>query len=299
MLTRGALALLAAVAVLRGSSYLPTQIARDAFSPAFVVAVEIVLTVLVAGAFAAARGQVHAALRVIQDRPWPSLGLATALTGAPLLFVALAITDVSTGMAAILVAPAPIFGLAIGVIVGERLPWYAVVGALVGFAGVVIATGGGNAQSVTAVLALLAASAGYAAGARAIRTWFADVRFEAVALAASLPVLPLAVPLGVLGLPSAAPSAGAISALTLLGLANIGLGLVVWCALVRRAGAATALLVTYLNPPVAMLLAAALAGEALSSGEALGLVVVFAGIAMTSGALKLPRLAWTTSTSES
>ena len=39
MLTRGALALLAAVAVLRGSSYLPTQIAREAFSPAFVVAV--------------------------------------------------------------------------------------------------------------------------------------------------------------------------------------------------------------------------------------------------------------------
>ena len=46
-------------------------------------------------------------------------------------------------------------------------------------------------------------------------------------------------------------------------------------------------------------LAALVAGETLSAGELIGLVVVFAGIAMTSGAFKLPRLAWTTSTSES
>jgi drug/metabolite transporter (DMT)-like permease len=299
MLTRGALALLAAVAVLRGSSYLPTQIAREAFSPAFVVAVEILLTVLVVWALAVARGHGRAALRVILERPWPSLALATALTAAPLLLIALAIANVSTGMAAILVAPAPIFGLALGVVLGERMPWRAVAGAFVGFAGVVIATGGGNAGSVAAVLALLGASAGYAVGARAIRAWFADAAPEAVALAASLPALPLAVVLGIVGLPATVPDAGTVSALVVLGAANMGLGLVLWCALVRRAGAETALLVTYLNPPVALVLAALVAGEALSAGELIGLVVVFAGIAMTSGAVKLPRLAWTTSTSES
>ena len=299
MLTRGALALLAAVALLRGSSYLPTQIAREAFSPAFVVAVEIALTVLVVWTLAALRGHGRAALRVIIERPWQSVTLATALTAAPLLLIALAIANVSTGMAAILVAPAPIFGLALGVVLGERMPWQAVAGAFVGFAGVVIATGGGNAGSVGAVLALLGASAGYAVGARAIRAWFADAAPEAVALAASLPALPLAVILGIVGLPATVPDAGAVSALVLLGAANMGLGLVLWCALVRRAGAETALLVTYLNPPVALVLAALVAGEALSAGELIGLVVVFAGIAMTSGAFKLPRLAWTTSTSES
>ena len=116
---------------------------------------------------------------------------------------------------------------------------------------------------------------------------------------ASLPALPLAVILGIVGLPATVPDAGAVSALAVLGAANMGLGLVLWCALVRRAGAETALLVTYLNPPVALVLAALVAGEALSAGELIGLVVVFAGIAMTSGAFKLPRLAWTTSTSES
>ncbi len=303
MLTRSALVLLAAVALLRGSSYLPTQFARETFSPAFIAAAEIALTVLVVWAFALARGQARTGLRVIAERPWPSLALAGALTALPLLFVALAIAHVSTGMAAILVAPAPIFGLALGAIAGERLPWRAVAGAAVGFAGVVIATGGGNAESLAAVLALLAASACYAIGARGIRAWFADVRPEAVALAASLPALPLVPVLALGGMPQALPGAGAATALVVLGAANIGLGLVLWCALVRSAGAATALLVTYLNPPVALVLATLVAGEALSAGEVLGLVVVFAGIAMTTGAVNLPalrhRLAWTTSTTES
>ena len=116
------------------------------------------------------------------------------------------------------------------------------------------------------MLALLGASGGYAVGARAIRAWFADAAPEAVALAASLPALPLAVILGIVGgLPGRGPRwAGAVSALAVLGAANMGLGLVLWCALVRRAGAETALLVTYLNPPVALVLAALVAGEALS-----------------------------------
>ena len=114
MLTRGAALLLLAVALLRGSSYLPTQFAREAFSPAFIVAAEVLLTVLVAWSFAAWRGQTRVALRMVAERPLQSLGLAVALTGAPLAFVALAIADVSTGMAAILVAPAPIFGLVFG-----------------------------------------------------------------------------------------------------------------------------------------------------------------------------------------
>jgi drug/metabolite transporter (DMT)-like permease len=296
--------LLAAVALLRGSSYLPTQTARDGFSPTFIVAVEILLTVLVAWGFAALRGQTRAALKVIAARPGPSLVLAATLTAVPLVLIALAIAEVSTGMAAILVAPAPIFGLAIGVVVGERLPLRCVVGALVGFAGVVVATGGGSAGSLAAVLALLGASACYAIGARSIRTWFGDTEPEAVALAASVPALPLAgVLLALGGVPDAAPAAGPIVSLVILGAANIGLGLVLWCALVKNAGAETALLVTYANPPVAMLLAAVVAGEVLSARELLGLVVVFAGIAMTTGTLRLPalrsRFTWTTSTSES
>lgn len=303
MLSRTALVLLAAVALLRGSSYLPTQVAREGFSVASLIAVEILLTVLVAWGFATARGQLRQALRVIAARPAPSLVLAAALTAVPLTLVALAITDVSTGMAAILVAPAPIFGLAFGVLAGERLPLAAVVGALVGFAGVVVATGGGSAGSLTAVLALLGASASYAVGARSIRAWFADVRPEAIALAASLPALPVGVVLALVDAPSAVPAAGPIVSVIVLGALNIGLGLVLWCALVRSAGAATALLVTYANPPVAMLLAAVVAGEVLTLRELLGLVVVFAGIAMTTSAPRLPalraRLTWTPSTSES
>lgn len=303
MLSRSALALLAAVALLRGSSYLPTQVAREGFTPASLIAVEILLTVLVAWVYAAARGQLRQALRVIAARPAPSLVLAATLTAVPLTLVALAITDVSTGMAAILVAPAPIFGLAFGVLAGERLPWSCVVGALVGFAGVVVATGGGSAGSLVAVLALLGASACYALGARSIRLWFADVRPEGVALAASLPALPVGLVLAFADVPDAVPSAGPVASLAVLGALNIGLGLVLWCGLVRSAGAETALLVTYANPPVAMLLAALVAGEALTLRELLGLVVVFAGIAMTTQALRLPALrsrpTWTTSTSES
>lgn len=303
MLTRGALLLLAAVALLRGSSYLPTQVAREAFSPAFVVAVEILLTVVVAWSFAAARGQVRAALRVIAERPLASLALTATLSAVPLLLIALAIAGVSTGMAAILVAPAPIFGLALGALAGDRLSWRAVAGAGVGFLGVVIATGGGNAGSVLAVLALLAASACYALGARTIQASFGGVRFEAVALAASLPALPLALLLGIAGAPQAMPDAGPVAALVALGVGSMGFGLVLWAALVRSAGPQAALLVTYLNPPVAMMLAAVLAGEILSAGELLGLVVVFAGIAMTTGTIRLPalrsRFTWTTSTSES
>ena len=223
---------------------------------------------------------------------------ATALTAAPLLLIALAIANVSTGMAAILVAPAPIFGLALGVVLGERMPWQAVAGAFVGFAGVVIATGGGNAGSVGAVLALLGASAGYAVGARAIRAWFADAAPEAVALAASLPALPLAVILGIVGLPPRSRMPGRCPARG-PGRREHGPGprAVVRARPPRRGRDRAA---RHLPQPAGRARAGrAVAGEALSAGELIGLVVVFAGIAMTSGAFKLPRLAWTTSTSES
>jgi drug/metabolite transporter (DMT)-like permease len=110
------------------------------------------------------------------------------------------------------------------------------------------------------------------------------------AMGASLLIAAVALaPAVVLDPPTSVPSAGSLGALAVLGLLCTAAGLVLYDVLVAEAGPGRALVVTYVNPVVAVALGAALLGETPGLGAAVGLALVLAGSWLSTDG-RLPRL---------
>jgi drug/metabolite transporter (DMT)-like permease len=77
--------------------------------------------------------------------------------------------------------------------------------------------------------------------------------------------------------PHVMPSAKAMAALAGLGLFCTAAALVLWGRLIAQMGAGRALVVTYVNPVVAVALGMAVLGERPGLGSVIGLVLILAG----------------------
>jgi drug/metabolite transporter (DMT)-like permease len=98
-------------------------------------------------------------------------------------------------------------------------------------------------------------------------------------------------PLAIVFAPTHAPgwkSVASLAALTLFGTAFAQL---ILYRLLRSDGAARTSLVTYLMPPIALVYGAILLDETITSATLAGLGLILAGVALGSGAVRLPRRA--------
>jgi drug/metabolite transporter (DMT)-like permease len=77
-------------------------------------------------------------------------------------------------------------------------------------------------------------------------------------------------------------SANAVLSLVLLGVVCTALALALFFALIREVGPQRALVITFLNPAVAVLLGVLLLDEPLTLGIAIGLPLVIAGCALAT-----------------
>jgi drug/metabolite transporter (DMT)-like permease len=96
-------------------------------------------------------------------------------------------------------------------------------------------------------------------------------------------------PFGVATAPDTAPgweAAGSVLALSLLG---TSLGFLIMFRMLRLFGAARVSLVTYLMPGIAIFYGALLLDESVTAGVAGGLLLILAGVALGSGAVRIPR----------
>lgn len=110
------------------------------------------------------------------------------------------------------------------------------------------------------------------------------VVFAMLALAALLVAPP-----ALAALPGQMPSAEAIGAIVVLGLANTGIGFWLFYVLIDRAGAGKASLITYAIPGVATLLGIGLLGEQFGAATWLGLALILGGSWLASGG-RLPAI---------
>ena len=288
-MSRLALLLLAAVAVLRGASYLPTAWALDELAPLAVVAAQVAAAAAAALLLLALRPHARAEARaLVLGRPGAVLLLGATQTAAPLLLVAVALERVPTGLTAVLIAATPLFVALLGVLAGGGRPRpLPLLGLAVGIVGVALVAGlGSGGLRIDAVggLAALGAALAYAAGALVVRGSFAGVSASATGALAVLGALPFALPPLLLALPAAAPGARALGAVALLGVAALTLAVVLFVRLVQLAGPQRALLVTYLNPAVALLLGSVVEGERITPRALGGLALILAGVALGSRA---------------
>jgi drug/metabolite transporter (DMT)-like permease len=204
-------------------------------------------------------------------------------------------TKIASGLASILNATTPIWGVVVAHLLthDERMSARKLVGVVLGFGGVALMIGpsiletlGGN---TLAMLACITAALCYAiAGVWARR--FRNIGLPPVAVAngqltaGALVMLPIAMLvdrpwLGPL------PTLGGWAAISALAIVCTAFAYILYFRLIETSGATNALLVTLLVPPVAILLGALFLDESLAAQDFLGLGLIALGLAAIDGRL--------------
>jgi drug/metabolite transporter (DMT)-like permease len=221
-------------------------------------------------------------------------GMGLLNNAIPFSLVAYGQSHLPSGFAAILNATTPVWGVVLGIVAfGQPATRWRSIGVALGFAGVLVLMGteklAAPGAELLPILALLAAAISYALAGfwarRIARDGIAPLAAAAGQVTASAlilaPVLLLAHPPGSLALPGTT----VIAALTGLGLVSTALAYAVFFRIVAIAGGNNAMLVTFLAPPVAILLGVAFLGEMLLPRHLGGLALILAGLALIDGRL--------------
>jgi drug/metabolite transporter (DMT)-like permease len=269
----------ATVSTLWGVPYLFIKVAvDDGVPPAFLAWVRVVLGAAVLVGLAWRAG----ALRGLRGRWRWLLMFAVFEICIPFPLIAFGEQHVASSLAAIIVAAAPLFValLALRFDASERPDRKRLVGLVVGLAGVVALMGvdvAGSSGELLGALAVLVAAFGYAVGPMTLKRKLSDLDPRAsmgVSLAIASVVL---TPFAGADLPSSMPSLEAWGALVALGLFCTAAAFVFYGILVSEVGAGRALVITYINPVVAVALGVALLGERPGAGAIAGLLLILAG----------------------
>lgn len=212
----------------------------------------------------------------------------------PFSLIAFGEIRLSAGLASILNATTPIFGILVAHMLtdNERLTGPRLAGVLLGFGGVAVllgpslaGAGAGSGARLLAEAACLASALAYAFGGVFSRrlSGHSALRIAAgQATAAALVMIPLVV---VFDRPWTLPMPGpaALLSLAAIGLACTALAYVMYFRIMRAAGATNMLLVTLLVPVSALILAALLLGETIRPNAFAGMALIALGLAAIDG----------------
>lgn len=261
-----------------GASYLFIKVALEDVSPAMVVFARTALAALVLVPFALRSN----ALEGLDGRLWQIASLALVQVAGPFMLISAGEEHISSSLAGILVATAPIFTflLAIRLDQDERVHGVGLVGVFVGIAGVVLLlgvdAGGGTAALVGGLLVVLA-SLGYALGSFYLKRRFKGAQPLGIVTATMAVSALMALPFAAATAPGAAPSLDAAGSLAALGVLGTGLSFVIFYTLIARVGPGKASLVAYVAPGFAVVYGVVLLGESFGPATLAGLVMIVGG----------------------
>lgn len=282
-----------AISVLWGVPYLFIEVAGDGgASPLLIgwgrVAIGAAILVPIAWRLGYMKG--------LRDKTKPLVAFAIVECGLPWWLIPLGQQEVSSSLAAILIASLPILTAIVALRVDptERVTGARAGGLLVGIAGVVLLLGidvAGRPGEILGSLAILVATACYAIGVFVVKRYFSDVNpVGAVAAALGISTVMLA-PAGIASIPGADISGGAVASIAVLGAFCSALALIVFFNLIAEVGATRASVITYVNPAVAVLLGVTILGESLGPAAVAGLLLILVGSWLSTGGKLPPGLA--------
>jgi drug/metabolite transporter (DMT)-like permease len=270
------------MSVIWGIPYLLIKVAVDETSPVVVVFARCVVGAAILLPWTIAKGQLRPALR-----HWRALLLFTLLEMAgPWLLLSYAETKLSSSLTGLLVATVPFVAALAARLAGEdeRLTPIRVLGMGIGVVGIAALLGldVGGAQLLP-ILAVALTVVGYATGPLVISRSLPEVpgvAASAIALGLTAVVYaPFAIPrLGQVG----RASGPALLSLAGLGAVCTALALALFFALIREVGPQRALVITFVNPAVAVLLGVLLLGEPFTLGIGVGLPLVLVGCVLAT-----------------
>lgn len=282
--------LLGFLASLWGASYLFIKLGLEDFSPAMVVLLRTLLAGIVLLPLALRRG----ALAGARERWAAILVLAALQVAGPFLLISWGEEEISSSLAGILVASAPILTalFAIWIDSAERPNAVGAAGIAVGITGVVLLLGvdvGGDTAALVGGLAVLLASVGYAVGGFLIKAKMKGMQPIGVVTSTMLTSAVLTLPLALVTLPDAAPHAKAVAAMAVLGFAGTGLAFVIFYTLIAEVGPGKASVVAYIAPVFALFYGVAFLGESFTLVTLGGMLLILGG-SWLAGEGRLPRL---------
>jgi drug/metabolite transporter (DMT)-like permease len=273
--------LFAAMSVIWGIPYLLIKITVDAGISAPVLALaRSAVGAAVLLPLALHRGQRDRALRALRAHWRPVAVFTVCDMVGPYFLLSDAERRLSSSLSGLLVAAVPIIGAVLARLLGdrERLGATRWLGLAAGFAGVAVLAGphlgGGTAWPVTEVLIVALT---YAISPIVAERHLRDVPelpMTAVCLAAAAVAY---APLAALTWPHHMPSARALAAIGALALVCTALAFVLYLKLIAEAGASRAMVITYVNPAVAVVAGAAVLGEPLTLTVGLSFVLILGG----------------------
>ena len=285
---------IAALAALWGASYTFIKVADRAFEPATMIMFRLVIaSALVVGVLAFERGP-SAAIADMRRLGWQGFGLGVVNGAIPFTLIAWGEKHIDSGVAAIANATVPIFVvlLAVRFQPSERVTGLRLGGFLLGLVGVGVLAGihpRGGWWGAAGTLAVVVASLAYAIGSIWGQRLIARTSALPLAAASMIGGAIVLLPFGLAQLPSQVPGwkeTGSVLALAVLGTA---LAQIILYRVLRSDGAARVSLVTYLLPVTALFYGVTLLGEPLTVEELAGMALILGGVAVGSGAVRIPR----------
>ncbi len=213
---------------------------------------------------------------------------AVAEVSIPFPLIAFGEQHVASSLAAIVIASVPLIGalLALRFDHADRPTPLRAFGLVIGFAGVIALVGidvAGTPGEFLGTGAVLVAAVGYSIGPMIIKHRLGGLDPRAT-IGASLAIAAfLLTPAGVLDLPHRTPSTGAIVSVVVLGLVCTAAAFVILSALIHEAGTGRAMVITYINPVIAVALGVVLLSEQPGAGAVAGLPLILAGSWLSTG----------------
>ena len=281
-----------ALAAIWGASFLFTRMGVVEFGPLPTAAVRVMVAALLLTPLVWWRGQMPA-LRL----HWKKVAFIGLLnSGIPFACFAFALLSITTGLSAILNASVPMFGAVVAWLwLKDKPTGSRILGLLMGFAGVAMLAwgaasfkpGASGIAPAWAVLACLLACVCYALSASYTQRYLAGVPSLVTSAGSMLGASAgLALPAAWLW-PAHNPSLRAWLALVLVGVVCTGLAYILFFRLIKNAGPAKALSVTFLVPLYAVLYGTVFLGETVTAWMLLCAGVIVCGTALSTGLLKL------------
>jgi drug/metabolite transporter (DMT)-like permease len=280
-MSRRDLGLLVALSAIWGSSFLFIKVGVEELEPAVVVCGRLLVGALVLLPVALARG----GLSGLRAMLVPIAVLGALNNALPYWLLSFAETRIDSGLAAVIQAAAPIFTvlLAIRIDPSQRVTGLRLAGVGLGFVGVALLVGLQEGAELLGAVAVVGTALCYAVSVlyagRAIRSFSPlDVSIGQLSVGALLTL-----PAALVQWPAETPSAKVVGAVLVLGVLGTGVAYLLYFALIVRAGASRAILVTYLVPAFALVYGWLILGEAVTPSALAGLALILGGTALATG----------------
>jgi drug/metabolite transporter (DMT)-like permease len=281
--------LLMLLALIWGASFMLIKIADRQLAPATLILGRLGSAALLLAAIAVVRLGPRATLNELRGAWGWLVVVGLVNTAVPFWLLSWGEKRIDSGLASIIQGAVPIFNalLAFGFFREARVVGVRLLGLAVGFVGVALLVGAQPHGKLLAALAVVGMALCYAIGTLLAGRHLRGTPPLVVALASTAVSTVAALPAGVVQAPSAMWHGETIAAILVLGFVGTAIAYLLFFALIQRAGANYATLVTYLVPPIALAYGAIFLDESFGLTAFVALALVLVGVALATGSVRL------------